>query len=150
MSRANGCLIALALSPLLVLGIGGLTVYCYFSQHISTVTVISQTPSPDGAWKAVVDDDLEETPVQSYDEGRVWLVSARDPGVRVELVAYDVAAHYDDMPRITWAGPHVLNVGFRRAYFVDVQTRQHDDIMVNFLFDDPTRVPPDVCCNQSQ
>jgi hypothetical protein len=73
----------------------------------------------------VVDDDLEESPALTEDEGRVWLVSARDPGVRVELVAYDAPAHYNDTPRITWAGPHVLNVRFRRSYDVYVQIRQH-------------------------
>lgn len=103
--------------------------------------IIARSPSPDGAWEAVI---YKRMCVFGLLAGQtslttgVGLVSTRDPS-RIERVL-GVSSWHDDMrPRLVWTAPDILQVNVRNLPFlVKIVTCSFGGVRVDLRFDPDT------------
>lgn len=127
----------LAFGGVLLAG-GGL---CFWVQRKLAMT-ISMTPiaekmSPDGRWKALVDDTFYEP---SWGGGvvisSVHLASVLDPAKITDILSVDRGE-----PRIAWTSADVLQVTVANLSYLTVKRREYDGVRIDIRFepDDPAQ-----------
>ena len=98
-------------------------------------SLVSEAPSPDGAWKAQVVEWLcESTAVTDITAG-VHLVSAIRPAETTEILSVDTGGHNDERPRIVWTAPNVLRVTVPNISYLNVLRRDFDGVHIDLRYD---------------
>lgn len=73
-------------------------------------TRVSEAPSPDRSWDAIVDETTVEGLIATSIVANVRLLSTSYPTRVEEILSVDTGGHADERPRIAWTGPDVLQV----------------------------------------
>jgi hypothetical protein len=101
-----------------------------------TVTVVTETISPGGAWRALVDNTFCENPVLTNATAAVRLISVRDPALSAVILG--VPADSDDQrPRIVWTGPQTLQATVHSSVTVNALMCEFEGVRIEIRF------PPD-------
>lgn len=99
-------------------------------------TMIAETVSPDGAWKASVDEIVTEGLIATVIIANVHLISTSDPGDIVELLGVDKGSNDAARPRIAWTAPDRLHITVPgAAQYVTVYERKYRDVRVDVSFE---------------
>jgi hypothetical protein len=132
---------------LLIFGIWGLSILILAWLALSSFLPLTPAPcttpfytaqlSPDGRWKAVVEEDLCEgsTENEHLSRSHVELLSMLRPAVLVDILSLDTTGHPERRPHISWAGMESLDIAVQRTPTLEVLTRYQDCVTINLRFD---------------
>ena len=98
-------------------------------------TFATEARSPDGAWKAQVNESLCENTVVMDITAGVYLVSAADSAEYAELLSVDTGGRHEERPRIAWTAPDVLQVTVPNISFLNVLTRRFHGVRIDLRYD---------------
>jgi len=111
----------------------------YWITHLSNDIVwteaISEAVSPDGTWRAVVDETTIEGVVATAVTADVHLVSVIDPTKREDILTVDTGGHHEDRPGVTWTAANVMRVTVRNLASLTVWRREYAGVRVELRFD---------------
>jgi len=115
-----------------------LALYNYFRGYC-TIETISESISPDGAWKAVVEDWLCESPVVTNVTAGVRLISNRRDDWATYILGVDSSWHDDKRLKIVWSAADMLQIAVPNLSFLKVSAREFHGVKVDLRFnpDDP-------------
>lgn len=131
---SRSCLLTLTVILFVLSGCFTLVNY-ELSSHVWT-TRITEELSPDGAWKAVVDETVVEPGFGGASiTDEVDVVSTRDPPRRAEVLGVDTGGHDEDRPRIAWTGLNILRVTIDNLSYVTPHRLDYEDVAIDLRFD---------------
>jgi hypothetical protein len=107
-----------------------------------TVTVVTELVSPDGVWRALVDDTLCESLFLTHEVAGVSLISIHNPGRSADILAVS-ADTADERPVIAWIAPKTLQVDVPSSVYLKVLACEFDGIRINI------RLPPEDAANRA-
>lgn len=103
---------------------------------IVTTGTIVDAVSPNGAWKASVDETTTEGLIATVTIASVNLVSTRDSSKSANILGVDTGGDKEQRPRIDWTGPHRLHIIVpSAAQFVHVRERHYKGVRVDVDFE---------------
>jgi len=142
MSRPD--FIALIGSTLALIGLTLLAVGLHNRVRYATADVVWTVPiaaavSPEGTWKAVVDETTVEGMIATVIDADVRLVSTKAPTRIVAVLAVDTGGHAEDRPRIAWIAPAVLQITVTDRSYLTVYKLEYDGVRIDLRYD-PTDV----------
>ncbi len=97
--------------------------------------------SPDGAWKAYVDETVDEGEWPGFTDiyNMVHLVSLRGHDDAVTVLTVDYDGLEDDKPRIAWTSEDVLQITVPNQSYMTIHKHEYRGVRVDLRFnpDDP-------------
>jgi hypothetical protein len=99
---------------------------------------ISSLPSPDGAWRAEIDEAVcEGGAFASAIVDSVLLFDVHNPGHGTDVLGLQTGGRPADRPRLLWAEPDRLEVTVPNLSFLKVSARHVGSVSVDIRFDPP-------------
>jgi hypothetical protein len=101
-------------------------------------TIVATSVSPDGAWRAVVDEAVcESGGFASAVVATVGLGPVKGPARLTDLLGVDTGGHVEQRPRLLWAGDDVLRVTVANRSLLKILARGVGPVAVDVRFDPP-------------
>lgn len=90
-----------------------------FTEPTVWTDLVSKAISPDGAWKAYVDQTVYEADFMTVITDRVHLSTVGAPTEVFDILEVDTGGHDYKKPRIAWVGPDILRITADNLSYID-------------------------------